>query len=466
MSEKYDLVVVGGGPGGYPAAIRASQQGLRVAVVEADRLGGECTNYGCIPTKALLRPAGIMWALRSMKFIRGSVEIVFDEYMEWARGIANKISSGVEALLKGYGVDILKGRASFVDKGVLRIDGAGDIRADKVVVAVGTDPADLGLLRVDGELVHNNRTFLGIRRKPSSILIVGGGYIGVEFASMLSKLGVEVTLVEMMPSLLPGMDQDLSRACERILKSQGVRVLTSTTVKTAEKKPGEVFVELSNGEKRSFESVLVAVGRKPRTSGIGLEKVGVDLDEKGYIKIDRRTATSSPGIYAAGDAAGPPLLAHKAFLQSLVAGENAAGRSLEYEAKAIPAVVFTEPEIVYVGMGEEEARAAGYRPRSVRLPLGSVARSVIEGSEGGIAKIVYDEPSGLILGFFAAAPQASEFVSEAALAIEMGATLEDLALTVHPHPTMSEALEEIAELALGRPKHFLLRRRPGPRAVD
>lgn len=458
MSQKYDLVVIGGGPGGYPAAIRASQLGLRVALVEADRLGGECTNYGCIPTKAMIKPANMLWAIRSMKFLRGSLELAFDEYMEWVGSIVKRISGGVEMLLKGYGVDLYKGYASIRDRETIYVENVGELKAGSVIIASGTEPSELPGVKVDGEVVHNNKTILGLRRKPSSILIVGGGYIGVEFASLFAKLGVEVSVVEIMQNLLPGMDPDVSRAAERILRSLGVKVYTNTSLKSLEVKGQEAVAELSNGERLAVEKVLVAVGRRPRHVA-GMEKLGIETDSRGYIRVDRSMRTSVPSFYASGDIAGPPLLAHKAFMQAIVAAENAAGKRAEFDQQAIPSIIFTDPEIAFVGMGEEEARRQGYRARSVRLPLGGVAKAIIEGGEEGFAKVVFDEESKHVLGFYIVSPHASEIIAEAALAIEVGATIEDLSLTIHPHPTISEVVEEISELALGRPKHFLMRRR-------
>jgi len=459
VDSKYDLVVIGGGPGGYPGAIRASQLGLRVALVEADRLGGECTNYGCIPTKALLKPANTIWSIRSMKFVKGELDLDFNEYISWVSSIVERISGGVEMLLKGYGVDLYRGEAKLLDRNTLYVENIGEIKAEKILIATGTNPSELPLLKVDGEVIHNNRTILRIRRKPSSILIVGGGYIGVEFASLYAKIGVEVHLAEIMPNLLPGMDQDLSRAAERMLKNLGVKIRTNTTVKSIEKRQNEAHVELSSGEKLSVEKILVAVGRKPRSENLGLREVGVELDEKGYIRVDGSMRTSVENIYASGDITGPPLLAHRAFMQSLVAAENAAGKKVLYDPRAVPSVIFTEPEMAFVGMSEEEARKNGYKPKSLKMPLGGVARAVIEGGEEGFAKIIYDEDTKQLLGFVAMAPHASEIVSEATLAIEMGASIEDLSLTIHPHPTISEIFGEISELALGRPKHFLIRKR-------
>lgn len=449
---------MGGGPGGYPAAIRASQLGMKVALIEMNKLGGECTNYGCIPTKALIRPANVLWAVKKLGFIRGNVELSFEEYMEWVNTVVRKISGGIDTLLKSYGVDLYRGVASIRDGETIYVENIGELKAKKMLLATGTDPADLPVVRVDGEVIHNNRTIISLKKKPSSILIVGGGYIGVEFASVFAKIGVKVTVVEVMQSLLPGMDPDVSRAAERILRNLGVKIYTETTVKSLSVKGGEAFVELSGGDTFSVEKILVAVGRKPKLIP-GAEKLGVELDEKGYIRVDRSMKTSLPNIYASGDITGPPLLAHRAFAQSLVAAENIAGRSAAFDPKAIPSVIFTDPEIAFVGIGENDARKQGYKAKSVKLPLGGVARAAIEDVEEGFAKIVFDEETKEILGFYVVAPRASEIISEAVLAIEMGAALEDLSLTIHPHPTISEVLEEISELALGRPKHFFIRKR-------
>jgi len=252
-----------------------------------------------------------------------------------------------------------------------------------MLLATGTDPSDLHMIRVDGEVIHNNRTIMGLKKKPSSILIVGGGYIGVEFASIFAKIGVEVTVVEVMQNLLPGMDPDISRAAERILRGLGVKIYTGTTVKSLSVKGGEASVELSGGDTFSVEKVLVAVGRKPKLIP-GAEKLGVELDEKGYIRVDRSMRTSHPNIYASGDITGPPLLAHRAFAQSLVAAENIAGRNAAFDPKAIPSVIFTDPEIAFIGISEDDARKQGYRARSVKLPLGGVARMAIENVDEGL----------------------------------------------------------------------------------
>ncbi|BAN90515.1 dihydrolipoyl dehydrogenase [Aeropyrum camini] len=458
--EKFDLVVVGGGPGGYPAAVRAAQEGLSVALVEMDSLGGECTNYGCIPTKALLHPAGLAASLARLEFARASVDFDFKGLMDWVDNVVKSVSKGVSTLLKGYGVEVVKGRAAIGD-GAVEVDSVGSIGYSKLVLALGTSPASIPGLEPDGEVVHNNRTILGLRRKPGRMLIIGGGYIGVEYATAMARLGVEVTIVELLDRLLPTMQRDFSRVVERRLKSEGVSIHTKTRVESVEGRERYAIADISGVGRMEFDTILVAVGRRPNTRGVGLERLGVKLDKAGYIQVDKETLeTGVPGVYASGDVTGPPLLAHRAFLQAVVAAERAAGDSTAaFDAKAVPAVVYTDPELATVGLTLDEAKAAGIEAAEARLPLASLPRvGAIEGCRECFAKVVYEKSSRAVLGFHVAAPHASEIIAEAALAIEMGATLEDLSLTIHPHPSVSEALKEVAELALEKPIHYILRR--------
>ncbi|MCE4604217.1 MAG: dihydrolipoyl dehydrogenase [Aeropyrum sp.] len=458
--EKFDLVVIGGGPGGYPAAVRASQLGLNVALVEADSLGGECTNYGCIPTKALLYPSGLAASLARLEFAKGHVEIDFEGLMDWVSGVVESVSGGVSSLLKGYGVEVLRGRARISAPGVVEVEGVGSIGYEKLIVATGTSPARIPGLEPDGDVVHDNRSILRLRRKPGRMLIVGGGYIGVEYATVMSRLGVEVTVVELMERLLPTMMRDFSRVVERRLRSEGVRILTGRKVESLERREGYAKARISGVGEEEFDTVLVAVGRKPNSRGLGLEGLGVKTDSHGYIVVNEGMETTSPGVYASGDVSGPPLLAHKAFLQGVVAAERAAGDSTAaYDARAVPAVVYTDPELATTGLTLDEAKKMGVDAAETRLPLAALARVALEGCRECFAKIVYERSTGAVLGFHVAAPHASEIIAEATLAIEMGATVEDLASTIHPHPSVSESVKEVAELALERPIHYILKRR-------
>ena len=459
VMDKYDVVVVGGGPGGYPAAIRASQLGLRVALIEANSLGGECTNYGCIPTKAMIKPSELIWMLSKLSFIKGDIGIDYAEYMRWVHDIVSRVSSGISTLLKKYDVDVYKDAAYFTSSTKIELRNGEALWGDKIIIATGTDPLDLPILRVDGEVVHNNRTVLNMKRKPSSMVIVGGGYIGVEFADVMAKIGVEVTIVEMMPRLLPGMDKDLSKIIERRLKSLGVRILTNTMVKDSRISDNHALLQLTGGSEVEAEKVLVAVGRKPRISSLRVDNAGVKTNERGFIDVDNSMQTSNPRIYASGDITGPPLLAHKAFMQATVAAENVAGINSIYDPHAIPAVIYTTPELASIGLTLDEARERGFNAKSIKFPIGGLPRALIDEAIDGFVKIVFDEDTKSLLGVHIAAPYASEMAAEIALALEFGATLEDLSLTIHPHPTISEAIKEAAELALEKPIHYVMRRK-------
>jgi len=451
---KYDVVVVGGGPGGYPAAIRAAQMGAKVAIVEKDRFGGECTNYGCIPTKALLRAAKLVEDMRSYPFIKGGAEVDYGELAKWVRRVYTRSSRGVEYLLRSYGVEMMRGLARPKSNGRVVVDGE-EVEAGSIVVATGSEPVEIPRYRVDGRKIHNNRTILGLEEPPSSILIIGGGYIGVEYATVFSSLGSEVYLVELLDRILPQMDPDLARVVDKRLREKGVRIYTGVRAGEPREEDGHLRIPLSSGDELRVEKVLVAVGRRP-SSGFAVE-LGVETDEKGFVKVDERMATNVAGVYASGDVAGQPMLAHKAFAQAVVAGENAAGGDAYYVQRYVPAVVYTEPEILSVGLTLEEAQERGLDAEAEVYPIGGVAKAFIEGGSDGVVKIVYSGEE--ILGIHIAAPHASELAGEATYLLETAASLEDLALTIHPHPTVSEALREAAEHILGRPIHSVLKKK-------
>ncbi len=453
MTEKFDLVVIGGGPGGYPAAIRASQLGVSVALIEYDKLGGECTNYGCVPTKTLTLLASTLRRLREIKEIK---EIdVFIESFKKAAKIAKDVSSGVSTLLKGYGVEIFKEKASFNKEGNVVLDDGTEIIGKKYIIATGTDPSSLPGVGFDGELIHSNRTLLNLRKKPSNIIIVGGGYVGVEIAYIMSSLGVDVTIVEMLDRLLYSLDKDLSRYALRVLRRSGVKVKLRTPVKEIEKSNSEVVIKAGN-EKLSADFVLIAIGRKPRIPE-GLKYLEVSSNNKGYIIVNEHLMTSNPSVYATGDISGPPLLAHKAMIQAEIAAENALGGSEKFGNIPIPQVIFTEPEIASVGMTLNEARAKGFDSEETKFPTGGLARSRIENIIDGFIKIVYEKTSKRILGIHMAGPFATELIAEASLAVKLKIKLEELAEVIHPHPTASEELREAALYSLKKPIHYILK---------
>ncbi|AFZ70960.1 dihydrolipoamide dehydrogenase [Caldisphaera lagunensis DSM 15908] len=432
--ELYDLIVIGGGPAGYPAAIRASQLGLRVALIEKNKLGGECTNYGCIPTKAL---------------IKSSYENKdFKDAIEEAISASDKVREGISFLLKNNKVDVFYNEAKIEENNEMFIEENNNIKSKKLIIATGTEPIDLPNLKVDGKLIHNNRTILNLKEKPSSLLIIGAGYVGVEFANAFSKLDSKVTLIEAMPRILPNLDPDISRLAERSLRNKGIKIYKNTTIKEV-KEIRENYIKINiNNEDMEFDSVLISIGRKPV-----LPNIKVERDEKSFIKTDKYLRTSNPNVFAAGDITGNPMLAHKAFVQGVVAAEGILNMLKEIDYNIIPSVVFSNPEIFSVGYTLNQANSLGLNARETKLPLGGLARSVIEKEEIGLIKIVYDS-SNRIIGVHAIADHASEIALSATLAVKLKASLEDLSFSMPPHPTMSEALKEVAELALNRPIHY------------
>jgi dihydrolipoamide dehydrogenase len=452
LLEKFDVVVIGGGPGGYPAAIRASQLGANVAIIEADRLGGECTNYGCVPTKSLVFSATLIRRFNEIKKL--DVE-VFEEILNKAKKVAEEVSLGIKTLLKGYDVEIYKSLASFDKEGKVVLKSGDVLKAEKYIIATGTDPQPLKGVEFDGEVIHNNRTILNLKERPSSIVVIGGGYVGVEISYIMASLGVEVTLIEALDRLLYYLDKDLSRYALRILRRSGVKVILRSPVKKVEKINNEVVVDL--GEKKVVaEKALIAVGRTPRIPQ-GLKYLNVETDARGYIKVDQTLRTSNPKVYAVGDISGPPLLAHKAMFQGEVAAENALGKKRVYDDILVPQVIFTEPEMASVGLTFEEALKRGLNAGEIKFYTGGLARSRIEGVTDGFVKIVYDRETKRVLGVHMAGPLVSELIGEATLIVKLRVKLDEISEILHPHPTASEVFREAALYALRRPIHYIIK---------
>ncbi len=447
VMEQYDVIVIGGGPGGYPAAIRATQYGFSVALIEERYLGGECTNFACIPTKALL------------SITKKEKGITLRRAYEYAEAVVKKVRDGIKLLLEKRGVAIYRGRAEIQSTNVVSVNNELLLQSNRgIIVATGTSPISIQGISVDGEYVHDNRTVINIFKERSSldsILIVGGGPAGLEYAEIFSRLGVRVVVVEILSRVLPMMDREVSSIVSRYLKNLGVEIYTSTAVKDIERKDEKVRVQISNGNIEEVDAVLLSVGRKPNTSSLGLERVGVKLDEKGYIIVNNKLQTSVPNIYAVGDVSGPPLLAHKAIHQGLIAADNIAGRNRVYRDDIIPSVVYTGIEVAQVGYSLSTARERGYSAREAKIRLGAVPLAVVEGVEYGLVKIVYEENTERVLGGILVMPHASELISIVSLAILKGLTLRELSEIVYQHPTFSEAIGEASLVGLGMPLHYI-----------
>ncbi len=461
----YDLIVIGTGPGGYHAAIRAAQLGLKVAAVEAGAVGGVCLNIGCIPTKALLHAAETLeHAQKAAEFglVYAAPERDLGKMGKWRDKVVKKLTGGVASLLKNNGVDLVKGFARFTGPHELEVDGK-KLEAKKIIIATGSKPAVLPGFEPDGENVLTSTEMLQVERGvPEKLLVIGGGVIGLEFASIYARLGAEVTVVEYTEQILPGSDPELVKLLARSLKKQGITIKTATKAAGYKKTKGglQVAVEPAAGgeqETLSASKILLAVGRVPVTEGLNLEAAGVKTDERGFIPTNERMETNVPGVYAIGDVTKPPLLAHKAMKEGLVAAANAAGRPAAFDQQ-IPAVVYTQPEFASVGMTEAEAKERGIEVEVGRFPMSASGRAMTLQQTEGMVKVIADAENDLLLGVHILGPGASDLIAEAALALEMAATASDLALTVHPHPTLSENLMEAAENLHGEAIHILNRR--------
>jgi dihydrolipoamide dehydrogenase len=459
-----DVVIVGGGPGGYVCGIRAAQLGLRTVVVEADRLGGECVNYGCIPSKSLITVSRLVDKVKEAEkygLRTSGVHVDFAQLQKWKSEVVSRLVSGIDLLLKGYKATVIAGEAEVVAKDrvvVTTSKGKEEISTKNLVIATGTRTSSLPGLEFDGHLVIGSKEGLELMEAPKRMLIVGGGAIGLEFASMFQKLGSAITVVEIMDQLLPGSDPDVVRVVHRKLEGKGARVYVKSKVLQLRKKGSEVEAEVETPEGKVtivVDRILVSVGRKPRTEKMNLQGMGVETDQRGYIVTNNRMQTNVPGVYAIGDVRGPPLLAHKASKEGVVAAEVIAGLPSAADWRAVPEAVFCDPEVASVGLTEAKATEAGYRVKRSRFQFAALGRALTAGEPEGFVKVISNEEDGVVLGVQIVGPEASDLISEAALAMEMGATVEDIALTIHPHPTLPEAIMEASELASGRPIHQL-----------
>jgi len=465
-----EVAVVGGGPGGYMAAIRAGQLGKKVLLVEKADLGGECLNRGCIPSKALIHASRLFHSIRAEGPEVGvfATDPRFDlsVAMKHKGEVVAKERQGVATLLKSAGVTVLAGEAHFTGPRSLDVtapDGAHErVDFDIAVIATGAVHVNLRGFETDGTQVLNAWEILSMPDLPRSMLILGGGVSGCELGQFLSRVGVEVTVVEMMPQLLPGVEADLARELTGTLERSGVhvRVGAKATALARSSSGVTMTVESAAGrEELRAERLFVTVGKRPLSGDLGLAEAGVLADPKtGFISVDDRMGTNVPHIFAVGDVARPPMLAHKAYREGVVAAEAIAGLPTRFQFQAMPSVVFTVPELATVGMSRSDAESRGLKAREVRFPYAALGRAHASHATQGWLKLVGDDATGLLLGVHAAGESSGDYIAEVAHALEMGSTVRDLALTIHPHPTFSEALQEAALLWLGEPMHVARRR--------
>ena len=457
------LLVIGAGPGGYVAAIRAGQLGIDTVIVEAGKPGGTCLTIGCIPSKALIHAADEFHMARQMEG-RGnrlgisvaSRAIDLGRTMDWKDGIVARLTGGVTGLLQKARVKIVHGHARFRDGKTVEVaTETGDqlIRAENVVIATGSVPVELPALPFGGPVISSTEA-LSLRAVPARLAVVGGGYIGLELGTAFVKLGTQVTVVEATPRILPQYDAELVRPVLKRLKDLGIRVLTETAAKGLSDDGTGLVVEAGGRtETIAADKVLVTVGRRPRMEGWGYEEL--DLDRAGkFLRIDERCRTSMRGVYAIGDVTGEPMLAHRAMAQGEMVAEIIAGQRRTWDRRAIPAVCFTDPEIVSAGLSPEEARGQGIEVKAGLFPFGANGRAMTTGAEDGFVRAVARADNHVVLGLQAVGQGVSELSSAFSLALEMGARLEDIAGTIHAHPTRSEGLQEAALKALGHAIHI------------
>jgi dihydrolipoamide dehydrogenase len=469
LPREADVVVLGGGPGGYAAAFRAADLGLDTVLVEArGALGGECLHVGCIPSKALLGIAALIHdaaeaADAGVAF--GPPQVDAAKLFAWTQRSIRRLAHGLAALAKARGVDVVAGHGRFEPDGSIRVSREdappATLRFKHAIIATGSRPATLPGLE-PGPRVWDSTAALELSAAPARLLVVGGGYIGLELGSVYAALGSAVTVVELLDGILPGVDRDLVAPLARRLGKRFKQILLGTKLTGMRDEGGALTVELAGeGAPKHLEvdQLLVAVGRRPLTDDLGLEHTRVARDARGFVVVDAQRCTADPRVFAIGDVAGEPMLAHKAMAEGLVAAEAAAGHPAAFEPLAIPAVVFTDPEIAWCGLMEAEARTRGIAARAVKVPWSVSGRAVAMGRPDGLTKLVFETASGRLLGVGLVGPHAGDLLAEGTLAVEMGAVAADLAGTIHTHPTLSETLGEAAELFLGRPIHL-----PPPRS--
>lgn len=466
--QNFDVVVIGAGPGGYVAAIRSAQLGFKTAIIEREYMGGVCLNVGCIPSKAMITATHLLHKaqhnFQEMGLnIKGGISVDMKQLVKWKQSVSDKMAGGVNQLLKANGVTIISGEANFVSSKEITVkasSGTEKVQSKFFVIATGSRPIEIPGFKFDEKDICSSTGALAFDEIPKRVAVIGGGYIGLEISSYLRKLGTEVTVIEAQSSLLAGVvDPECAQVVTRKLSKSGVKVLYGAKAKGQKKvKSGyEVTVEINGkDEVISCDKVLVTVGRRPNGDQTNLKAAGITVDERGFIKVDAQRRTNVSNIFAIGDIAGQPMLAHKASHEGVLVAEVMSGQNRVYDAKTVPAVVFTDPEIASAGMTEAQAQAAGHTELLIsKFPFAANGRAVSMMETDGFVKMIADKKTHVLLGVHIVGPEASNLISEAVVAIEMGARIEDLALSIHPHPTLGETMMEAAEATLGHAIHII-----------
>ncbi len=451
MAEKFKIVVIGAGPGGYVAALRAAQLGMKTAIVEKEYIGGVCLNWGCIPSKALLYISELKQTIEDCQRIglkAENVGIDIEKLKKHKEDTVKRLTGGVKILLDKAGVKIFNGQAALISANQIEVTSGGEktlIDADNFIIATGATTADLPFLKIDGKSVVGAREAIDLPRIPQNLGVIGAGPIGLEMATVYNALGSKVTIIELLNAVLPMLDQDISSASERSLKKKGMEIYTSSQVKSASRKGDKIGLEVKTpeGDKNfEFDMVLISVGMKPNSTGLNLEKVGVKTDKRGFITVDRKMRTSVSNIHAIGDVAGGLLLAHKASHEGIVAAEVIAGGAAEADWKAVPYAVFTDPEAAGIGMSQQDAAAAGRNVKIGKFPYRAIGKGIATLATDGFAKVISDAETDEILGIHIYGPHSGDIIYAGTALMEFDGTSEDLGHLMAIHPTLSEALME------------------------
>ncbi|WP_164669163.1 dihydrolipoyl dehydrogenase [Virgibacillus doumboii] len=458
-----DTLVVGAGPGGYVAAIRAAQTGQKVTIVDKGNLGGVCLNVGCIPSKAMIQAGHLTEYARGNEELgikTENVSVDFSKVQEWKGKVVNKLTSGVESLLKGNKVDIVKGEVYFVDKNTVKVMDEKQSQTytfNNCIIATGSTPIEIPSFKFSDRVLDSTGA-LNLDELPEKMVVIGGGYIGTELGTAYANFGTEVTVLEGTKEILGGFEKSMKQVVKKRLKKKGVNVITEAMAQGVEESKDGVKVKYeAKGKEETIEAdyVLVTVGRRPNTEEIGLEQVGIEVDDKGLIKIDKQCRTNVDNIYAIGDIVEGPPLAHKASYEGKVAAEAISGEKSAIDYLGIPAVVFSDPELATVGYTEAAAKEAGYDVKASKFPFAANGRALSLNDSDGFTKLITRKEDGLVIGAQVAGPNASDVIAEVGLAIEAGMTAEDIALTIHAHPSLGETVMEAADVALGMPIHTM-----------
>ncbi len=458
-----DTLVVGAGPGGYVAAIRAAQLGQKVAIADKGTLGGVCLNVGCIPSKAMINASHKYESAKHSDDIgitAENVSVDMKKVQEWKSSVVDKLTGGVAGLMKSNKVEVVNGEVYFVDKNTVRIMDEKNSQTytfNNCIIATGSRPIELPSFKWSKRVISSTGA-LALDEVPKKMVVIGGGYIGIELGTVYANFGTEVTILEGTKQILPGFEKQMSSLVSRRLKKKGnVEIITEALAQGVEETEDGVTVTAEiKGETKTFDAdyVLVTVGRKPNTNEIGLEELGVEMTDKGLVKIDKQCRTNFDNIYAIGDIVEGPALAHKASYEGKVAAEAISGENSVIDYLAIPAVVFSDPELASVGYTEQEAKDQGFDVKASKFPFGANGRALSLNDSEGFLKLITRKEDGLVIGAQIAGPNASDMIAELGLAIEAGMTAEDIALTIHAHPTLGEITMEAAEVALGTPIHI------------